>query len=119
MAIVIYSKNNCVFCTKAKELVKNLGLEYEEKNLEKDFDSNPVKLIEDIGKKVMSMPQIKIDGKLVGYRFQGFIRNNIGKNNLITNFHLRSVEANTIYIPYYLIKRYSFHRIVYKHILKY
>tara|TARA_X000000368_G_scaffold332954_1_gene270191 strand:+ start:12096 stop:12365 length:270 start_codon:yes stop_codon:yes gene_type:complete len=66
MAIVIYSKNNCVFCTKAKELVKNLGLEYEEKNLEKDFDSNPVKLIEDIGKKVMSMPQIKIDGKLVG-----------------------------------------------------
>ena len=66
MVIVIYSKNNCVFCTKAKELVKNLGLEYEEKNLEKDFDSNPVKLIEDIGKKVMSMPQIKIDGKLVG-----------------------------------------------------
>ena len=66
MAIVIYSKNNCVFCTKAKELVKNLGLEYEEKNLEKDFDSNPVKLIEDIGKKVMSMPQIKIDGKLIG-----------------------------------------------------
>lgn len=66
MEIVIYSKNNCVFCTKAKELVKNLGLEYEEKNLEKDFDSNPVKLIEDIGKKVMSMPQIKIDGKLVG-----------------------------------------------------
>ncbi len=55
-----------MFCTKAKELVKNLGLEYEEKNLEKDFDSNPVKLIEDIGKKVMSMPQIKIDGKLVG-----------------------------------------------------
>ena len=47
-------------------MVKKLGLEYTEKNLEKDFESNPIKLIEDIGKKVMSMPQVKIDGELVG-----------------------------------------------------
>ena len=66
MKIVIYSKNNCQFCGKAKDLVKKLGLEYTEKNLEKDFESNPIKLIEDIGKKVMSMPQVKIDGELVG-----------------------------------------------------
>ena len=66
MEIVIYSKNNCQFCTKAKHLVKTLGLEYVEKSLEKDFDSNPVKLVEDIGKQVRTMPQIKIDDKLVG-----------------------------------------------------
>ena len=66
MKIVIYSKNNCQFCTKAKHLVKTLGLEYVEKSLEKDFDSNPVKLVEDIGKQVRTMPQIKIDEKLVG-----------------------------------------------------
>ena len=66
MKIVIYSKNNCQFCTKAKHLVKTLGLEYVEKSLEKDFDSNPVKLVEDIGKQVRTMPQIKIDNKLVG-----------------------------------------------------
>jgi len=66
MKIVIYSKKNCQFCDKAKDLVKKLGLEYTEKNLEKDFDSNPMKLIEDIGKKVMSMPQVKIDDELVG-----------------------------------------------------
>ena len=66
MKIVIYSKNNCQFCTKAKHLVKTLGLEYVEKSLEKDFDSNPVKLVEDIGKQVRTMPQIKIDDKLVG-----------------------------------------------------
>ena len=66
MKIVIYSKNNCQFCTKAKHLVKTLGLEYVEKSLEKDFDSNPIKLIEDIGKTVRTMPQIKIDDKLVG-----------------------------------------------------
>ena len=64
MKIVIYSKNNCQFCTKAKELVKNLGLEYEERKME-DFESLDV-MLEDIGKKVKSMPQVKIDDELVG-----------------------------------------------------
>ena len=62
--IIIYSKSNCVYCNKAKALVKNLGLEYTEKALE-SFDS-PQAMIEDIGKNVRSMPQIKIDGVLVG-----------------------------------------------------
>jgi len=66
MTIIVYSKNNCVFCTKAKTLLSNLGLEYEEKSLEKDFGSDPSKLIEDIGKNVRTMPQIKIDGELIG-----------------------------------------------------
>ena len=66
MKIVIYSKNNCIYCSKAKTLVTNLGLEYEEKSLEKDFGSDPIKLIEDIGKNVRAMPQIKIDDELVG-----------------------------------------------------
>jgi len=75
MKIVIYSKNNCQFCTKAKHLVKTLGLEYEEKSLEKDFDSDPSKMMEDIGKPVRTMPQIKIDGDLVG-----------GYNQLVEHF---------------------------------
>ena len=66
MTITVYSKNNCGYCVKAKALLKGLGLEYEEKTLEKDFNSDPSKLIEDIGKNVRTMPQIKIDGKLVG-----------------------------------------------------
>jgi len=64
MTIVIYSKNNCVYCTKAKNLVKNLGLDYEEKTME-SFDSVD-KMLEDIGKPVRQMPQIKIDGELIG-----------------------------------------------------
>ena len=64
MQIIIYSKNNCVFCNKAKHLVKSLGLTYEEKKME-EFDS-PQAMLEDIGKQVRTMPQIKIDGKLVG-----------------------------------------------------
>ena len=75
MKIVIYSKNNCQFCNKAKHMIKSLGLEYEEKSLEKDFDSDPTKLIEDIGKPVRTMPQIKIDGELIG-----------GYNQLIEHF---------------------------------
>jgi len=64
MQIIVYSKNNCGYCNKAKLLLKNLGLTYEEKKME-DFESVE-KLLEDIGKKVRTMPQIKIDGKLIG-----------------------------------------------------
>jgi glutaredoxin len=64
MKIIIYSKNNCQYCTKAKHLVKNLGLDYEEKKME-DFPTVDA-MLEDIGKKVRTMPQIKIDDKLVG-----------------------------------------------------
>ena len=64
MEIIIYSKNNCTFCNKAKHLVKTLGYEYTEKKME-EFDS-PEAMLEDIGKQVRTMPQIKIDDKLVG-----------------------------------------------------
>jgi glutaredoxin len=64
MTIVIYSKNNCVYCTKAKNLVKKLGLDYTEKMME-SFESVD-KMLEDIGKQVRQMPQIKIDEELIG-----------------------------------------------------
>ena len=73
MSIIVYSKNNCVYCNKAKSLIKNLGLEYEEKKLE-EFDS-PQAMLEDIGKNVRQMPQIKIDGELIG-----------GYNQLVEHF---------------------------------
>jgi len=64
MEIIIYSKENCTFCTKAKLLVKNLGLEYTEKKLE-DFESTEA-MLKDIGKPIRTMPQIKVDNKLIG-----------------------------------------------------
>jgi glutaredoxin len=73
MKIVIYSKNNCVYCNKAKSLVKNLRLDYTEKKME-DFESVD-EMLKDIGKKVRTMPQIKIDDKLVG-----------GYNQLVEHF---------------------------------
>ena len=62
--ITIYSKSNCGFCVKAKNLLTNLGLEYTEKKFEDYSDTE--KLFEDIGKSVKSMPQIKINGELIG-----------------------------------------------------
>ena len=72
--IIVYSKNNCVYCVKAKSLLKGLGLTFVEKKLE-EFDSVD-DMIKDIGKKVRSMPQIKIDGNLIG-----------GYNQLIAHYN--------------------------------
>ena len=71
--IIVYSKNNCVYCDKAKALLKGLGLKFEEKKME-SFDSVDA-MLEDIGKKVRSMPQIKINDELIG-----------GYNQLIEHF---------------------------------
>ena len=74
MTITIYSKPNCVFCDKAKSMVKNLGFEYEEKMFGKDFNT-PDELYEAVGKQVRTMPQIIIDAKHIG-----------GYNELVEHF---------------------------------
>ena len=64
MKVTIYSKQNCTYCTKAKTMLSSLGIQYTEKKLE-EFDAVD-DMLEDIGKKVKTMPQIKIDGELIG-----------------------------------------------------
>ncbi len=64
MKVIVYSKQKCTYCSKAKIMLDNLGIEYTEKKFE-DFKSVD-DMLEDIGKKVKTMPQIKIDGELVG-----------------------------------------------------
>jgi len=62
--IIIYSKDNCGYCVKAKSLLNNLGLTYTEKKIENFLTTEA--LFEEIGKQVRSMPQIKISGELIG-----------------------------------------------------
>ena len=64
MKVILYSKQKCTYCSKAKVMLDNLGIEYTEKKFE-DFESVD-DMLEDIGKKVKTMPQIKIDGELIG-----------------------------------------------------
>ena len=52
--ITIYSKPNCIFCDKAKHMVKTL-----------DF-TTPDELYEAVGKQVRTMPQIIVDDKHIG-----------------------------------------------------
>ena len=65
MSIVIYSKPNCTYCVQAKDLLRKCSMEFEEKMFGKDFMS-PEELYEAVGKQVRTMPQIMIDGELVG-----------------------------------------------------
>ena len=64
MKITIFSKNNCQYCTKAKTLLSKLDLDYEEVKLEDFADTKD--FLKEVGKQVRTMPQIKIDGELVG-----------------------------------------------------
>ena len=73
MKVIVYSKQKCTYCSKAKVMLDNLGIEYTEKKFE-DFKSVD-DMLEDIGKKVKTMPQIKIDGELIG-----------GYNQLVEHF---------------------------------
>ena len=55
--VIIYSKPNCTYCVKAKNLVKTLGFEYEEKMFGKDFTS-PEELFEAVGKQVRTISHL-------------------------------------------------------------
>ena len=73
MRIIVYSKNNCIYCTKAKGLLDKLNLKYIEKKFEDYKSVDDFK--KDIGKQVRTMPQIKINGNLIG-----------GYNQLVEHF---------------------------------
>ena len=64
MSIIVYSKPSCVYCDKAKSLLKQLGYEYEEKIVTKDLTLE--QLFEALGKQVRTIPQIVIDDKHIG-----------------------------------------------------
>ena len=63
--ITVYTKDNCIYCEKAKALLKGLSYSFTEKKYGKDFKT-PEDLYEAVGKKVRTMPQIVVDDKLLG-----------------------------------------------------
>ncbi len=64
MKVLIYTRNNCVWCDRAKNLLKINNLEYEEVDLSDDV------LRENFYKKfnnsIKTMPQIFIDDNRIG-----------------------------------------------------
>jgi glutaredoxin 3 len=61
--VQIYTKRRCPFCTRAKALLQQKGVAYEEIDVEGD-DARRVWLVEATGQ--MTVPQIFVDGRSLG-----------------------------------------------------
>ena len=65
MDIIIYTKDNCSWCVKAKELMNNLHLSYDEKKLGTDYTRDELR--EMLGEHLpLTVPQIYVRGKRIG-----------------------------------------------------
>jgi glutaredoxin len=63
MKAVVWSKNNCPFCDQAKNLLKLKGIEYEERNISRDWTRE--QLLEAVPT-ARTVPQIFLDDELIG-----------------------------------------------------
>lgn len=66
MEAIVYSKDNCPYCVKAKHLLEKHGIVYTELNAV-DHLQDLVKLVESAGKpRPQSVPQIFLDDEYIG-----------------------------------------------------
>ena len=65
--VTVYSKNNCPFCVRAKQLLESKGVEYTEINIENDLESRQMLL----DKGLRSVPQIFHGFELIPGGFNG------------------------------------------------
>ena len=60
---IVWSKNDCPFCDQAKGLLKMKGIEFEERNVSKDWTKEQLMAAVPNARTV---PQIFLDDKLIG-----------------------------------------------------
>ena len=65
--ITVYSKNNCSFCLRAKQLLETKGVTYAEINIEEDMDAR--QRLVNAG--VRSVPQIFINEQMLPGGYNG------------------------------------------------
>lgn len=63
MKAVVWSKNQCPFCDQAKALLKQKGIEFEEKKIGDGYTKED--LLESVPT-ARTVPQIFLDGNLIG-----------------------------------------------------
>ena len=63
MKAIVWSKNQCPYCLQAKALLESKGIEFEERNVQKDWTKE--QLLEAVPN-ARTVPQIFLDGELVG-----------------------------------------------------
>lgn len=64
MDVIVYSRDNCVFCDKAKSLLQVKEIAYTEQIV--GIDLSVAELFEKLGKEVRTIPQIVVDNILIG-----------------------------------------------------
>ena len=67
MKAVVWSKPACPFCVKAKNLLNNKGIEYEEKNI---AEGHKIEDLLALVPNARTMPQIWLDGEHLGGYFE-------------------------------------------------
>ena len=64
MKILVYSKDNCVWCDRAKNLLDSVEFSFEEIDLSNDNDRQ--EFYKKVGEGVSTVPQIYIDNERIG-----------------------------------------------------
>tara|TARA_B100000963_G_scaffold335169_1_gene329043 strand:+ start:2358 stop:2594 length:237 start_codon:yes stop_codon:yes gene_type:complete len=62
--IIVYSKDNCVWCDRAKNLLDSVEFSFEEIDLSNDNDRQ--EFYKKVGEGVSTVPQIYIDNERIG-----------------------------------------------------
>jgi len=63
MTAIVWSKNQCPYCDQVKALLKMKGIEFEERNIQKEYTRE--QLLEAVPN-ARTVPQIFLDDKLIG-----------------------------------------------------
>jgi len=63
MTAIVWSKNQCPYCDQAKALLKMKGIEFEERNIQKDYTRE--QLLEAVPN-ARTVPQIFLDDNYIG-----------------------------------------------------
>ena len=63
MKAIVWSKDACPYCEQAKALLSSKGIEYEERNVSRDWTRE--QLLEAVPT-ARTVPQIFLEGKLIG-----------------------------------------------------
>lgn len=63
MKAIVWSKDSCPFCVQAKALLESRGIEYEERNVSKDWTKE--QLLEAVPT-ARTLPQIFLDDNYIG-----------------------------------------------------
>lgn len=63
MKAIVWSKDHCPFCDQAKNLLRLKGIEYEERNINRDWTRE--QLLESVPT-ARTVPQIFLDDQLIG-----------------------------------------------------